>query len=437
MYILVEFIVTCVIVITVNIFLCGFFEQKKSRVWSIMTYLVYGLGLFILGRFPELAFIRLLYNIVFPLLIAYILFDSRFFAALFSSLSLSMVFVLAEVIMFAVLATAGIDANLLMSHDDARYIYVVLTQMLSFILVVIILSVTKQKRTAVTLPFIIMLLPGAVLGIWFGCEFGKNVMGSLDFYPIPFLLAAISLTYMNVLLVFYAERVKASSQRQKENELAEHHYVMQKEYYEQLRLEQNETRAIVHDINKYFLAMKALVEKNQLNEASQVLRDVEHLIADVGSTIDVGNPVISIILNEYKALADADEIRFNYDVSVTPELSISAADAYILLGNTIDNAIDACATVPINERYINLQLRCYNAILFYKIQNPYSEDHVKRVRSKMHGYGLKSVQKCIEKYQGEMMISKEQAVFTLSARMNLDALYNVVQKGDAATTVNM
>lgn len=437
MHLLVDVITTCVILFTVNIFFGSFFEKKNSLAWRIATNAVYGLGLIILGQFPEFAFYRLVFNFAFSLIIALFLFDSKLISAVFSSLSLSAVFVLAEIILMAILSGAGLDSNVLMSHDNTRYVYIVLTQLLSFLLVVVILSVTKRKRTAVTIPFIVMLSPGAILGIWLGCELGRIVMDGLVFQPTPFLLAAIGLTYMNILLVFYAERVKEASQRQKEDALVEHHYAMQEEYYEQLRMEQNETRAIVHDIRKYFLAMKALVEKKQLPEASQVLFEVENLIADVGSTIDVGNSVISVILNEYKTRAEEEGIYFNYDVSVTSELSISAADAYILLGNTLDNAIDACSSIPIGDRYINIQMKRHHDILFYRIENPYSDEHMKRIRGKMHGYGLKSVQKCVDKYQGEMTISKEHAIFTLSARLNLGPACSEKQEHNKATVASI
>ena len=241
---------------------------------------------------------------------------------------------------------------------------------------------------------------------------------------------------MNILLIVYAERVKEASLRQREEAIAEHHYIMQEEYYDQLRLEQNETRAIVHDIRKYFHAMKALVDKKQLDEASQVLSEVENLISDIGNTIDVGNPLISVILNQYKSEAEEEGIRFDFDVSVPSELSVSAADAYILLGNTLDNAIEACASVPVGERYINIQLKQHHDILFYSVENPYSEEYIKRVRGKMHGYGLKSVQKCVDKYRGDMTVSKDHMVFTLSARLNLGVVCSEEQVHNKAAAEN-
>lgn len=110
-------------------------------------------------------------------------------------------------------------------------------------------------------------------------------------------------------------------------------------------------------------------------------------------------------------------------------------DAYILLGNTLDNAIDACSSIPVGDRFINIQLKRYHDILFYRVENPYSEEHTKRIRGKMHGYGLKSVQKCVDKYQGDITVSKDHAVFTFSARLNLCTVHN--QESNKETTANI
>ena len=59
----------------------------------------------------------------------------------------------------------------------------------------------------------------------------------------------------------------------------------------------------------------------------------------------------------------------------------------------MDNAIEACQSVPEEDRKITLKLKTHNNILFYEISNPFREEHLHRVRNNYHGYGLKS--KCL------------------------------------------
>ena len=106
------------------------------------------------------------------------------------------------------------------------------------------------------------------------------------------------------------------------------------------------------------------------------------------------------------------------DANIPPELFVTAVDLYIILGNTIDNAIDACLSLPEEKRKISLRLKTHNNILFYEITNPYPPEHLHRVRSKEHGFGLRNVERCVEKYNGTVEINQKDGHFNLRAHLN-------------------
>jgi len=419
MKIAVELVSTAAIVFVVHIFLYGFFETGKRPewVWAAM-YLGYGVGLFLLGRAAEFAAARLLFNLVMPVILALVLFEARVLSAVFAGMSAFGIFALAEILMIGILDVAGIEAETLMLWEGTQHMVSIGSQLVSLMLALLVSAMIRRKRTAVTLPFVLMLLPGGILGIWLACEMGRLLVQGETIQPLPFILAAIGLIYMNILLVFYAERVKAAADRQREQELAEHHYAMQERYYEQLRLEQNETRAVFHDINKYLGAMRALTGAGQTEQAAKVLEEAQRLTDAIGNTVDVGNPVVSAILNEYLQTAEEKRIDFDFDVSVPEALPVSAVDLYILLGNTLDNAIDACCALPETERYIRLQLRQVQDMLFYCLKNPCDPNAPER-KDKLHGFGLKSVARCAEKYRGNVTVSSKDGFFEVAAHLNI------------------
>jgi len=419
MDIAVEIMITAVIVFEVNLFLKGFFVRKAQPCWVLPAVcLVYGAGLFFLGRTWEMAGVRLVFNTAAPVILALVLYEAKLFPAVFAGLSASGIFILAEVLMIGVLDLAGLDAASLLNWDGMQHVISIGSHLLGLLLILLIQVTAGKKRTAVTWPFLLFQLPCGLLGVWLGCEMGRLLMLGELRRPVPYVIAAVGLMYMNVLLVFYAERAKASSEKEKEQALAEQHYAMQERYYAQLREEQAETRALFHDIRKYMRAMKALVETGRLREASGVLEEVERLEARLGNTVDVGNPLVSILLNEYRETAEAKGIDFDFDVSVPGELEVSASDLYILMGNTLDNAMEACCLLPEKERYIRLQLRLVRGMLFYCVKNPCPE--IQGVKEgKHHGYGMKSVETCVKKYKGNTRISCCQGYFEFAAHLNL------------------
>ena len=97
-------------------------------------------------------------------------------------------------------------------------------------------------------------------------------------------------------------------------------------------------------------------------------------------------------------------------------IPISAVDLYVIIGNTFDNAIEACVSLPEEFRHINLKLRMQKSMLLYSIENPYVEKKL-HLQGKYHGYGLKNVQKCVEKYHGTMSVSHDTS-FVCTIRLN-------------------
>ena len=250
-------------------------------------------------------------------------------------------------------------------------------------------------------------------GMFYGMvERGQEV------YALPFLIAAIGLSYMNILIVFYAEQVKIATDRQRESELAEHHYLMQAQYNEGLRKEQEETRALFHDINKYMNAMRAMAGEHNLQAAGEVLQEVQGLMDGLGIVVDVGNAVINVLLSEYKQKAEKNGIDFRLNISIPEEMKITVSDVYIIIGNTMDNAIEACMSVPPSQRYMDIKLMKINDMLLYQISNPYSAIHKKKTKGKEHGYGLRNVERCVKKYDGVVTVEDVNGVFTFVAIMN-------------------
>lgn len=347
-------------------------------------------------------------------------FRTTILQAIYSSIAFCALYVLTDVAMVAFFSLVNVDPQEVMAHTTARAICITTSRIALLLLVLCYIAVTKRKRSAITIPFLLALSPGCIAGIMLGISFCKRVHLAHADWPLSFLIAAIGLLYLNIMIVFYAERTKKTSEQKHELELSEQHYLMQQQYYEQLQAEQENTRSMFHDINKHLQAMRALASECNTEQASKLLQDTTQRFEDMKSVVDVGNPIISIILNEYFQKAKQMRIPFTFDVSIPKDWNIDAVDAYIILGNTLDNAVEACCLLPEEERYIRLQVRTFHDILFYKLENPYKPEVIKS-EDKKHGYGLQNVRKCVEKYRGDLSIEKSD-FFRISIRLNRDMI---------------
>lgn len=419
MYILAELTGVVVEVLLAHTYFNGFFN-KRTRPWWAMgsAYIFAGIILALLSFIPNASFLRLAFCAISFGLIVYFFFRASALQAVYASISYSSLNVLNEMLIFGLFSLFHIDAQTIMSYGHSRAICIIISHMLLWFCVLIVLAITKHKRTAITLPFLLTLAPGYIAGIFLGLSFCQQVLSGDDRMSVPVLISAIGLLYLNILIILYAEQAKTASDERLQAELAEHHYSMQEQYYEQLRTEQEETRAMLHDINKYMQAMRTLASEANAAEVNQMMAETQELFDSLTTVVDVGNSVVSVILNEYREITGDAEISFDFDVSVPKNLGISAVDLYVLLGNTLDNAIEACQSLSVEERYIRMQMRIYHSVLFYQIENPYAKEYPQRNRGKNHGYGLQNVRKCVEKHDGHMSISQDGNKFVLSMRLN-------------------
>lgn len=419
MFILAELAGVVAEMILAYIYLNGFFPQRLRPWWAMWAaYLVSGGILAILSFVPDASFLRLAFNAAALGLIVYSFFNASILQAAYASISFSCLCVLGEMLTFGLFSLFRIDADEIMSYGHSRAICIIISHMLLWLCVLIVLAITKRKRTAITLPFLLTLTPGYIAGIVLGVSFCRQVLSGDDRMSVPVLVSAIGLLYLNIVIVLYAERAKNASDQKLQAELAEHHYAMQEQYYAQLRSEQEETRAMFHDINKYMQAMRTLAAEANAAEVNQMMAETQELFESLTTVVDVGNSVVSTILNEYREIAEDADTPFDFDVRVPQNLGIPAVDLYVLLGNTLDNAIEACQSLPAENRYIRLQMRTYHNIFFYRIENPYAEEYPRRSRGKNHGYGLQNVRRCVEKYSGDVSINDKDGTFILSLRLN-------------------
>lgn len=233
-------------------------------------------------------------------------------------------------------------------------------------------------------------------------------------------IITIALLYINIVLCYYVDFLQRSFEEHEKLAMAEQQLCLNQEFYDDLLHRQEETRSLWHDIKKYMLAMENLVNDNNLKEARNEFSAIETSFQNLRYTVDSGNPIIDGILNHEMLLAKNKNIDCSLDIWIDCELKIEATDLYVILGNTIDNAIEACANLPEDAtKTIHIKLRQKEHILLYEITNPYTPTKHKNVSKRFHGYGLYNVRRCVEHNHGTLTTNASEGQFTVSVLLNV------------------
>lgn len=412
MYYVVE--IACVIteMWMIHMFLKSFFEQKNNnRDIALLVYLVVGMIVTALSLIEELVFVRLLFTIISVFSISIILFRARLLSAGILSFTFCAIVAATDIVTALVFQVFGVQNDAVMVDHTYRSFYLVVCHIVMFGIVLLVCLINRKTKRDISLKILLPVTPCWIISILL-CFLLTWQCFTMQYKLHPlFVFVLLGLLYTSIIVIYYTNRIHDQAQEKKTWEIAEHHYAMQQEYYEQLRIQQEETRALWHDISKYLRASKAEGSDNALIQ-------VQEMLDGISCVVDVNNRVVSVILNEYIQSMHTSAIEFDMDIQVPEVLFVTAADLYVLIGNTLDNAIEACQNIPKEQRKISIKLHTHNNILFYELENPYTDKHLKRIRNLYHGYGLKNVNRCVEKYKGKIEISKSEGIFRITALLN-------------------
>ena len=156
---------------------------------------------------------------------------------------------------------------------------------------------------------------------------------------------------------------------------------------------------------------------------SELLGELENVINIYDSTIKTGNEALDLILSEKSLICQKKDIKLTCLADCSKLNFINKTDLYSLFGNLIDNAMEAVYKIQdVDKRHINLVVKNVNSFVSISIDNYYEGNIVlldnglpktTKEDKDYHGYGMKSIQLIVNKYDGDLNISLDNNVFSL------------------------
>lgn len=409
------YIATELICITLEIFMIIFylsysFDIKPRTVPFIVINVIYFLGLTILSFMENMSFARLFFTFFIIAVMAICLYNSGTFKGLLYSFIYCTFIIVADVITSIVFLIAGIDAEQMLELGSGRSLFIIIAHIVLFISFLILMSIRPLLNIPYSFKEFLCVLPCIVFtGLLCYILTTQFILKGLEI-PILYIVVLIGMLYNNVFFLYFIHSIHHKEREKQEYELSNQHFLMQQNYYEQLHNQQESVRALWHDINKYILASNI--------DSSSSLSELQHQLDEIKSTIDTNNKTINVILNEYMYQAKELDVVLDFDINVPDILPMLATELYIVLGNSFDNALEAISYVAPSNRYITMKLKYQNNILYYELSNPYVKGVSRSKFKKIHGYGIKNIQKIADKYTGVVITQKTDSTFNISCHFN-------------------
>lgn len=190
---------------------------------------------------------------------------------------------------------------------------------------------------------------------------------------------------------------------------------------ELLQKNYGDLRKFRHDLNNKIIVIKQLLEKNKIEELNEYISGLSGKIGKTDTYCQSGNVAVDSIVNYKLSFASEKGIDIRTDISIPPEIIIEDDDIVIIIGNLLDNAIEAVGKTS-KKGYICFQLKLNKNSIYINVENSHSNNFNKekgkltttKEDKKMHGIGLKSVESVVEKYEGVMDVSYDDVKFDVT-----------------------
>lgn len=183
---------------------------------------------------------------------------------------------------------------------------------------------------------------------------------------------------------------------------------------------------LFHDIQNHMEVMYQYLKQKKTDEAIQYLEDLRTPINEITQTVWTGDKAIDYLINSKIALAEQSQIQTKINIEFPSNTNIRSCDLTAILGNLLDNSLEAAKNLSYDLRFLYLTIRRINNMLVIKLDNGCETSPVihegelltSKTDKMLHGWGLKSVRATAGHYDGTLVTAYEhntfRAVVTLS-----------------------
>ena len=184
---------------------------------------------------------------------------------------------------------------------------------------------------------------------------------------------------------------------------------------------QKKIRLLKHDMKNHLLKLKYDLENGNYTKADEYINNMTNNLITEKEFVNTGNIDFDCLLNYKLSIANEMNVVFSCHIVLPEELQVNSFDLTVILGNLLDNALNALKEAKVKQ--LNIDINYSIGMIVIKIENTFANISNKYDDPEKHGYGLISVRTSLEKYNGKLQNNIVDDKYVVKA-----VLYNVVKK---------
>ena len=187
---------------------------------------------------------------------------------------------------------------------------------------------------------------------------------------------------------------------------------------------------LFHDFYNHIEALQRYLIKDKTKEAIQYIEDLRSPLKTITQAVWTGDEAVDYLINSKTALAASRQIRVSTNIEFPRRTNIRSVDLVAILGNLLDNSLEATDAAEDSLRFINLTIRRINDMLVIKVENgcsaaPAEADgglQTSKADKTLHGWGLESVRTAAGHYDGTVETEYGNRIFRAVVTLSFEAV---------------
>ena len=229
-----------------------------------------------------------------------------------------------------------------------------------------------------------------------------NIKYEFEFFGI---LLTTGIFIANIITLVLISRLSLDKKVKQDNMILNQQIKMSMDNVDTLMTAYADQRRLTHDFNNHINTLHGLIKQNNINSALNYLNKMQ--ISASTMIVKSNNNIVDAILNYKYAIANKNNIIMTFDINDLSNVNIHDEDIVTILGNALDNAIEACLKCVDNRR-IKIKIKHIEDETIIIIKNTVSEsietneeNLLKTTKENRieHGYGIKNICAILDKYE--------------------------------------
>ncbi len=190
--------------------------------------------------------------------------------------------------------------------------------------------------------------------------------------------------------------------------------------YKMMAEQYRQSERLRHDMKNHIIALSALSRHKKWEKIDDYLKKMEGIVLDTGGDL-TGNKTVDALLYQKRKQAEEEKIKWECDVQMPKTCCINEFDLCVLLGNILDNALEACGRMQQEEcRFIKIQAKAVKKCFLIEVKNSmdrtekFTEGYTHKGDLQEHGIGLLNVGDVVQGYHGVMNVEAKNGIFVIS-----------------------